>query len=486
MPSKSNSAHWKHEANYLHEASCIEGENELIGWVPTKSERIELQQRDDYRPPYFLKQTATQQEFTEFCEILEELWTLNNEFAGERTLEVEAYLAVTGECEVLSEMARYWCQSYFDHRKDKCNNRDNGDPLNKFIRLSNEYETLLGHFERRDKSINYVILGNCIPFIRWLLGRDALESLNKDTSPTAQSQHDKLHAFLTEYGTLQDHISSFINIICYCADPSQLAAISNESEACLKGKLSALADNVQQMRPFLIRGFDFGNTIVELGDRLFVAWDWSTNGMAQILSSPDKDILIEHYTASHKVYIPIRIRHDGLLCDGYKPWMTVATMPSIPGVNAFAVNLYLFELLHDKLFSCYDKIDFPRIRSRAKGSTEEEMAQDDELFAESCQQLAATVVESKEPDIVEDSSPKVSYRVLRSLRMMQLLGFLENRFNCEVQYGKGSEITVFRTGGKKAVLSHHKRNDAIHPNRIRMLLSRLGIPIREWIEAVYA
>jgi hypothetical protein len=73
----------------------------------------------------------------------------------------------------------------------------------------------------------------------------------------------------------------------------------------------------------------------------------------------------------------------------------------------------------------------------------------------------------------------------RPVRMIQFLNVLQRKCGCEVKYGKGSEVTAFRCGGKKVRLGHHERNGILHAAKVKWLVGRLGIPEREWFQAVY-
>jgi hypothetical protein len=56
--------------------------------------------------------------------------------------------------------------------------------------------------------------------------------------------------------------------------------------------------------------------------------------------------------------------------------------------------------------------------------------------------------------------------------------------NCEVRQGKGSEVTVYRPGGRIFVLGRHARNDEVHSVLVKQLLHRVGIGQGEWLRAV--
>ena len=66
-----------------------------------------------------------------------------------------------------------------------------------------------------------------------------------------------------------------------------------------------------------------------------------------------------------------------------------------------------------------------------------------------------------------------------------MLNFLADRFGCEIRPGKGSEVTVYRAGGRIFTLGRHRRNDEVSSLIVKLLLKRLGISPQEWLKAVY-
>ena len=89
-------------------------------------------------------------------------------------------------------------------------------------------------------------------------------------------------------------------------------------------------------------------------------------------------------------------------------------------------------------------------------------------------------------DAAEESDRTTQHRRIHAVRLEQLLTLLATRFGCEVEQGKGSEITVYRKGGRKYVLSRHKRNYEVPSAVVDRLLNRLGIGLPDWLAIVYA
>jgi hypothetical protein len=477
------SSQWKHEATRLQEFSRIAESNLLPEeCFPPDKERVEEQRSEDYDPPGDVKKTATPEEYQTLCEILGEICKVNNEFIGEPTHQVEAYLCTTGANVEIEEKTRNWCQSYFSRRMKKDNGRDKGNPLATFDRLRGEYDRILGHLQRKNNSVNYLLLKQSLLYVTWLLGNNTLDELRKDVGFTAARKYEYLCSWLQEhYCSIADYLTEFLEAVARCANQTTLVRLSRMSDVALKKDLETLASDVQEMRPFLVRGFDPERTLVGVNEDFFLAWDWSTVGMASILCGPTREF-VHRWQASRQVLLPIGMGCNGILFDNKKTWISAAAAPLVCGINPMAVNLYVLQLFHERLFFFYDRIDLPAIRRRGEEASEEDLAEDEEVLAESVHRLAdedaAPEVELV-PETIEKVRPR--RRRLRPLGLRRFLAILEESFGCEVQHGKGSEITVYRRGARKMTLGGHGKNPTVQVKTVKRTLRQLGITLREWL-----
>jgi hypothetical protein len=75
-------------------------------------------------------------------------------------------------------------------------------------------------------------------------------------------------------------------------------------------------------------------------------------------------------------------------------------------------------------------------------------------------------------------------RLIRTLRLTRLLGLLRDKLGCEVRQGKGSEVVIYRAGGKIARVGRHTRNREVPATLIRSVLDRVGVSFPEWFAAL--
>ena len=264
-------------------------------------------------------------------------------------------------------------------------------------------------------------------------------------------------------------------------DSERLVELSRTSDTELRGYLQRCVDDIQEMRPLLVKNFNLRKSAISLGDSLVLAWDWCVVSGIGCISVHDTIADLARGVVSPTTERQVKVGRDGILLDRLRPWHTAASLESHQGINGLAVNAFVVELFHEKLFSFYEQVDFDAIRHRAKKAAPDAEA-DDELIAMSCRDLASTDVGSDRA--AESAGITVSYHVPQ-LRSQRLFNVLHDKLGCEVRSGKGSEVTLFRPGGRKFIVGHHKRNDTVHSIVVKNMLKRLKIGPQEWLTAVY-
>jgi hypothetical protein len=170
---------------------------------------------------------------------------------------------------------------------------------------------------------------------------------------------------------------------------------------------------------------------------------------------------------------------DGLLIDENRPWLSALDIPRKSSVRSLAINAYIVELIHKRLFSFYEQIDFSNIRQPSvtpETGDERDDDRNDEILAISCLDLAAES-ETTSASLSKASMP--TRRVL-SMRLDKILRVLE-KLGCEVRGGKGSETTVYYPGRNIYRLGHRREVPSAMANSV---LKRLGISTQQWLSAV--
>ena len=437
-----------------------------------------------YRAASFVRLIVTADQYEQLNDLLSQLWELNEEFAGELIAEATVYLTLTGEHAALEEAFVKWCDSYCRARLKKPNSKDRGDLFTKFVRLFLEYDNAVG-MESRPKSLDYVCLHRCRLYVAWLLFENTWSGLFGSVQDGTglriqvpdQWTPGACELFVTVFGFGQNGLSEFLEM----ASPLVLAEKSKDrdhlSRQALLDEIAVLMDDLWRMRPFLARNFHPEKTLIQLGEALYIACDWAANVgvMTLYVGRTEREVLGNLPTG--RSIATVVVGRDGILADGYRPWITAGDPDHEEHVRRLATNAHVLELIHERLFSFYDQIDFGRIREQVKKEAVSGDI-DDEALALSLQDLGS---EDKTTEGDQARRSPVAGPI-RPLRLDRLLNVLERKLGCEVQRGKGDETTVFRSGGKKYRLGQRKE---VHAVLLKRVLKRLEIPRTEWWQAVY-
>ncbi len=490
MPDELDSPQWRHEADRTaakearRQERATEDCHVALSWPVPRKERIQSPSRGAYEIPSSLRNTATPQECEALQALLDQLWSTNEEHAGADTKAVEAYIVLTDQHRTFVEQIKSWCISYIRRRfRHKENNpRDKWRSTDRFFRLLKEYHELLGWRTAQENSLDYLFLAECDHFVLW-----SLYQLSREIPGSDGTELRDIEEYLDRFGLLGDHLLNFLGVTGLAVSSDALDLYSSKSANDLLARLQGFATAIQEMRPFLVRNFNATKAIVRFEGKhvVFLAWDWCTEyGIANIFTGFDYEEVLGNLSTGGMRW-PAKISHDGLLIDGKKPWVTSIVEDRIQNLNSLALNTYILESFHDKLYSFYDQIDFDKIRNRRKRA-ESPSELDDEVFALSCLDLARAEDPIPVPDVLNEVRPETRERAgrVRSLRFEPFCRVLK-KLGCEIRPGKGSEITVFRKGGKKWTMGRHGQNPLIQSIRVRECLKRLGISTREWFGLVY-
>ncbi len=491
-----NESHWKHIAAMAteHDAHGLAAEPDNAEIVPPGTQ-IESQPQHLYVPAAWLRTAGSPKEHSDLAALLGDLWQFSEDYVGFGTREAEAYLHGTQQNRPLIDSLRQWCETYFLKRVQKPNPKDHNNPLLTLDRLVKEYHEILGRLYYYHNSINRAFLGECGRYVSWFLcwwldsGTFASPAIDRiPFVPPMREPRTDIQKLLNELALFYDTLGTTLVKVSQAADDKlqQFSAMNDEE---ILARLQQLYEDIRHMQPFLCN-VSPDKTITTLpravinrgtSHPIIAGWQWCVQGgIALIVVDWRMESIQKNLEMGH-LKLGVRVTDEGVFHDYLKPWITTKNEFRIDVVNLLAVNLYLLELFHEKLFGFYDQIDFDRMRQGTADDASEEAT--DEKLALSCQDLAER---EDTPDKVLQYSETVRTHRLRPLRSDVLLRWLEKHFSCEVKAGKGSEITVYREGGKKGIVRGHGQSETVHVITLKNLLKKLGISTQEWMRTVYA
>ncbi len=491
----------KHELRRMTDTMRKAGQPDEIG-----DETVTGHPESVYRPPWFLVQTATPELVAELADVFTEISQLNEDCVGFATREAEAILAITGVSLPIIRRLWVWTERYIRGRLSVAsfNPKDGGFPRRTYVRLLGELEDVL-KLTMVPRSIHYVITTPAKQFGAWLLFRETCghhiravpsgrpnELVFHVTSSMPRESDLELQTVVdwaVESYWYVDLLGQFAERIA--AAPAIITPqIKTMSEDALRRDLAAIAADIQEMRPFLVANFRPEITGVSLGDgQPTLYWSWTAwPGIGKLIAALDEREIRLHTHTMKSVPLAI-VNSEGIFVDYHLPWIAPADRVGRSRELSLALNAQLLHLVRDRLFDLYMRVDFERVRRRWRdlSSWEEEGA--DQVVAASCHELAHDsaadlgddVEGSQDAGIAELPTADAKRRLERvpSLRLQRLLRLL-GRLGCEITPARGSEIAVYRAGGRKFVLGRHGRNPQVSSNIVQALLRRVAISPREW------
>ncbi|MEI6127600.1 MAG: hypothetical protein WCQ99_13730 [Pseudomonadota bacterium] len=294
-----------------------------------------------------------------------------------------------------------------------------------------------------------------------------------------QSEHDFCFDIIERFQLSDDVLlETFLKIVAPAVRIS--AAVKNQSREDKLLLLEGMAFDIHEMRPFLIKNYRPEKSIISLGTRVYAAWDWCLYDHYGYLFTGDTYREVWESLRKTNINYPLRINYCGLLINSLFPWITTDTIQENGGYSPIDINVAIVTAIHEKLFSFYEQVDINAILNKlTRPGKSEPQPLSATFIAATCQLIADDYV-STEPLAVIASKPQQISKV----RSQRFFNMLSNKLQCEVTQGKGSEVTIYRAGGKKIRIGHHKRNTHIHSTVMKSILSRLNITGEEWLSAV--
>lgn len=475
-------------------------------------EVVKRQESEAFHLSADLKRIISPHNQVEIAEALEQLRLLNNSFEGHRVVIAEADLELSGEHRPLAARIWKWLEQHVETRIKKHSPRDNGSPVRQLRRLRNELFDLIAipYFDRKH-TIGYILfepLRNRIShvlFTRLLSNYATIRppGVYLDVVAIRQSHINEADLALCaqylaeKHGWFLDFLPSFFDVVRNALSGETLNEMTGVvSRDSLIQSMNDLAVDVIDMR-CVVGGSNPGNLRFTIGT-LVVGLNWITrDGILELhVGQSDDEVTRSIFQDKRGVDSSpkVNIGYDGLITDCYRPWHSSETASD--DSDWLRLNFLLLERIYSRLFASYERIDFDKLREKARSGSvlpgEEDQALAVAAHDLECREINPIASSSISITVDSDAAPahlttpKQRTPLLRPIRMQTLLKWLTTQFNSEVTQGKGSEVNVFRPGGRTDTLAHHKRNPEIHVVRLKTLLRKLGINAREFFALVYS
>lgn len=431
----------------------------------------------EYVAPPYLDKTVPQLAGA-FGELLGALRDLNAHFAGDRTVEVQAYLSLTGEHEELEERFLGWCQKYFGIRGslERLNPTNEGDPWRLFVDCYGEFNKLLERRLVQPGTINSSVLNLSQRFMQ---SSFAAQVLLPDLTSHAKSGRDRFgseshreqakHA-LIDFSEHSHSFDSFLKLVAQNLPNDDMPDASPDWYTGVQARITHLAEDLSFLR-YLLCVLDVPADKQQIAPDLWARFRWDVyhgKVIGSVLTSSTSEPTTERSTRHL-----IGVRRDGWLCHREYAWLRVDPKYKVDERrHEFAVNLFVLDALTAPLYDAWLRLDPEPVVNRGlePDATEE-------------QQTAALVVALAELDTEKEPAPITKQPLLPRLRLMRIKLILTRNFGCEWSMAKGSEQKVFRPGGKLFTFGCHASDRSVNPSQLRSCLRKLGIPFSDFLAA---
>lgn len=429
--------------------------------------------------------------YNELCSLLSRLNIINNEYANNTARHVYTQMCHDEYLRTLKDDLIDWGTRYCSKRAKQYNTHDH-NLCDKFTRLLNESERLFDNIPCLANSINSIIMLHVRNYIGWffyrlVMGEDTQIIIINEERSTVKCSHKLIGYENAVRDTCINNqwdkpdwlLYRFRQFYSEGIVPERILNMSKEEKI---SELKMLAWEIYEIKPFLVRNYKPEDFTIEFGSQVLV-WDWyfsDSIGVVNFYNSHDEAY---RWTLEGFSRLLLGLQYDGVLKLLHMPWVKTTTLPATEGFDPIDVNLMIVREIHQKLLGLYDKVDVDSILNSMKAEAlndandADTQVRDQEFIAATCQKLAKKEAEGSA--ISQNGHGKWH---VQSVRLSSFLRILE-KLGCEVGLGKGSEITVYRVGGKKCRIGRHKVNPYISSSKIGFVLKQLNIGRDEWCAA---
>lgn len=462
-----------------------------LGEVVSREESV-------YQLPSRVVALAGKDDATQLQGLLDVLKEFNDCFVGHDVRDLHVLLNTHPVAVGLQRDISNWLGRYTKSRAAGSGAPRSGCPVEFFQRLYEDLGPFLNDLARDPNTIHSLVLEEANDFHAWFMAEETwmpffrfVREDNHSVTVQTRFEDDARKQYCGNLLQLYrwpfaQNFPDFALMLARSPEFTKLALDAPFDKVC--GRLRRMADDIQEMRPLLIRNFKPMKTNLRLAQGCWIAFRWGLRHRAgEVEAGVSEQHLLEQYEGNCFQYT-MALGGDGLLASSSTPWMTAMAMGFLEiaeearifmQATFLAANLMVVEAIHAKLFTFYDAIDIDTLLARLARKSRDgrlDEADEEEFVAATARKLA----EQEEP---ETADPGGRHHVA-SLRSQRLFRILQEKLGCEVRPGKGSEICVYREGGHIFKLGHHKSNDYVGAGWIRRLLRRVGITMQEWAEAL--
>jgi hypothetical protein len=405
---------------------------------------------------------------------------------------VEAVVQINGTPEQadIIERGLDWARDYVARRLRRPSTRDRGCPYRRFHRLFNELIPFIDQLglvrdsrgETKMAAVTGQFLGQMCDYMAWSFfeatwAGDVIWKGHRPVDLREPPGVDLRVLIRCQeiFGIYQWKLTRVFDVLL----GRMARALAEQEEVSLGreeelARIELLADDIHQMKPFLVRNFRPSKAVVELPGGLKAHFFWAQVDRLVALRCAESERQLLNQDRRGEVELPLAINCRGVLTCHVNPWRNVVSHEESLPAPALTTGRVVLEAVHAKLFRFYDQIDVDTILARWRSMDPGEPA--------SAEEEAMAIAASIASGTVPEEPARDTGRITSSLRLSRLQSLLERSFGCTVRPGKGSELLFYREGQRHAFVGRHKANPRVSAVAIQSILKKLGITVRQWLE----
>lgn len=424
----------------------------------------------DYTTPDHFAYTVEPRGRRDLADLLHALREYRRKIAGLTLGDAQVIYNGDDHARLLSEEFVRWMLAHVGARLAKRHPKDAGDSVLKFRRLQAELVPWLEGLLLKPNSGHIVPLPRLHHRLSWELYRGTWSSL------VVRDANGLVRGVRTGHAPTDEVLKDVLIRHHWHREGLVASLASTHSALTASGptvnhatELTGLVADLVEMRGLLSRSFVPSEHVIELAPGVFGGWHWELGNLAGTVELNESAAEVSARLQSGNAGYAIGLDMAGTPRELTTPWVDLP-----PAVTSWALGVV--RPIHAHLLALWDAAERP-----GPTSADRAPSVDDGLsIAVACEALARGDRERATGESDRDSRPTS----VPAVRAVTLFTLLERVFSVEVKRGKGSEITVYRSGGRKYTLPGHKRNVHFPSHVVRAMLRALGIGAREFREAV--
>ncbi|PRM98009.1 hypothetical protein CJ667_04180, partial [Aliarcobacter cryaerophilus] len=403
--------------------------------------------------------------------LLRKMVDINNKYVGQivtsaliNLSENKEYFSIRNE---FLELSKEYCSK----RISKINNKDK-DQVDRYYRI---YHEILPWFDQkisiRENTIFYSFIDLFLEYIPYFLYEHTFKQYVEIKDRTsinligniALEKREFIKNQLYLYNFHQNFLKELLSLTNSIQLSSNLESLNKDE---LLKKVFELAQDIKWWGTFMSSSYkDSDNLIPIIKDEFDISWAWNFDNSIGFISFWFDNNELNKQLKKKRIF-QVVLNYDGVFEDKIRRWISTLNINNIDNLYALKINLFILEKIYSYLENIYNKIDHNKILNQFMNKHNNNL-----------------IIEDEEKNIADLDDVKFDKNEIFTIKQSRLLIILKS-IGCEIREGKGSEISIYKFGGKHYTMGHHKKDEYIYPPTIINILKTLNISPKDFMQCL--